>query len=214
MNRTNNESVLATLRSLVPARPLTYAESLRIAELQANRLLELLDIEGPRVPSEVVTELPRLEVRWSDDMPVSGSSHWENGRWIITLNVAEPVVRQRFSLMHEFKHIIDHTSKAWLYGDTQLDSVAFEHAERAADQFAACLLMPKRWIKSAWFRSGQNPTRLANELSVSTQALSVRLWRLGLAPPTPRCPSPSTRYDEFSARTMYFRYTPLAGVAA
>ena len=55
----DNESVLATLRALVPPRRLTYTESLRIAELQANRLLEIFDIAGPRVPSELVTELPR-----------------------------------------------------------------------------------------------------------------------------------------------------------
>src|SRR6202521_2060971 len=134
MNQANNESVLATLRALVPPRMLTHAESLRIAELQANRLLEIFGIAGPRVPSELVAELPRLEVRLEVDLPVSGSTHWERGRWIITLNASEPTVRQRFSLMHEFKHILDHTTRPFLYGDVANDEQAAARAERAADQ--------------------------------------------------------------------------------
>src|SRR5258708_33713289 len=99
---TQNESVLKTLRDLVPHRRLTYGESLRIAELQANRLLELFGVTGPFVPTEIVTELPRVTVRNASDMPVSGSPHWEPGQWVIPLNVAEGTVRRRCSVMHEF----------------------------------------------------------------------------------------------------------------
>src|SRR5438132_5978671 len=105
MNRTDNtnDSAMRILRELVPRRRLTYAESLRIAELQANRLLELFDVRGPLVPGELVSELPRIEIRYLPVLPVSGSAHWDGGRWIITLNASEAYVRRRFSLMHEFK---------------------------------------------------------------------------------------------------------------
>lgn len=184
---TTNESVLRSMRALVPRRRLTHGESLRIAELQANRLLELFQIPGPRVPNELITELPRIEVHYEADLPVSGSAHWEGARWIITLNGSESYARRRFSLMHEFKHVLDHTTKQYLYGDVTNDPDAASRSERVADHFAACLLMPKRWMKSQWFASGQKLVPLSLQVGVSTRALSIRLWYLGLAPETARC---------------------------
>lgn len=208
---TTDNSVLHTMRALVPERRLTFSESLRIAELQANRLLELFAIAGPTVPSELVTELPRIELRLSHDLPVSGSTHWESGRWVITLNADEPYARRRFSLMHEMKHVLDHTTKRYLYGETLSDDRAAEHAERAADHFAACLLMPKRWLKSRWFESGQRLVPFARLLEVSPRALSVRLWHLGIGLETPRC-SRSSRTTDRDVAT-YFRHKTLAGAA-
>lgn len=215
-NRNNNpthDHVLRTLRDLVPNRQLTYGESLRIAELQANRLLELLDVRGPLVPSEVVTELPRVEVRYVHDLPVSGSAHWERGRWILTLNASEPYVRRRFSLMHEFKHVLDHPCKRSLYGDTTNDDGAALRAERTADSFAAALLMPKRWLKSQWFMNGQNLPLLASQLQVSKRALSVRLWHIGLAVETPRCPRTSEAYQRTGDAETYLRSKTLVGAS-
>lgn len=215
MNRINlsrDQSVLAALRALVPKRMLTYQESLRIAELQANRLLELFDITGPRVPSELVAELPHVAVRLDVDLPVSGSTHWERGRWIVTLNASEPGVRQRFSLMHEFKHILDHTTQQYLYGDVANDAQAADRAERAADQFAGFLLMPKRWIKREWFDAGQRHSVAARRFDVSPRALAVRLWLLGMAPVVQRCATPSALSPR-RHRTRYFRLAPMEAVA-
>jgi hypothetical protein len=204
--KTGNESVLRTLRALVPQRRLSYFESLRIAELQANRMLELFEIEGPLVPSELITELPRVQVRVEDDLPVSGSTHWENGKWVITLNGSEPVARQRFSLMHEFKHAVDHTTRDFLYGHADDDAVASARAERAADHFAACVLMPKRWIKSQW-ASTQQVSVLSRRLGVSSRALSVRLYHLGMAGETPRCARTTTANAWPSRIRGYLRRT-------
>lgn len=204
--RVVDDSILKLLRDLVPKRRLSYSESLRIAELQANRMLEAFDVTGPRVADELITELPRIDVRLAHGLPVSGSAHWENSRWIITLNADEAYVRRRFSLAHEFKHIIDHPTKPFLYGSSD---GAEERAERAADAFAAALLMPKRWIKSRWYESGQNLVVVADRVGVSTRALSVRLYHLGISQQVPRCPRTSSSYP---TGRRYFRYTPqLAG---
>jgi Zn-dependent peptidase ImmA (M78 family) len=195
--RTRNAegSVLALLRDLVPHRRLTFAEALRIAELQANRLKEHFDIDTAEVASEVVTELPRVTVIFDADLPVSGSTHWNGSTWVITLNASEPPMRRRFSLMHEFKHLIDHTTRGYLYGTG--DPEAHERAERAADYFAACLLMQKRWVKRLWGERMQSITELARTFGVSTQAMRYRLNQLGLIETTRRsCPprtSPFTR---------------------
>ena len=61
-NQVEQPSVLASFGHWYRQRPLLFAEALRLAELQASRLLELTDIRCGPVPSEVVTELPRI--RW------------------------------------------------------------------------------------------------------------------------------------------------------
>ena len=104
-------SILASLRSLVPQRPLSPGESIRIAELQANRLLQHFQIETPAVPEEIVSELPRIRIVRERCLPVSGSAHWNGRHWIVTLSADEHPCRQRFSLMHEFKHVLDHTTR-------------------------------------------------------------------------------------------------------
>jgi hypothetical protein len=61
--------------------------------------------DGP-VPERIITELPKLHVQRFSPLPVSGATQWTHGRWLVLLN--EPITRQRFSLAHEAKHILDH----------------------------------------------------------------------------------------------------------
>jgi Zn-dependent peptidase ImmA (M78 family) len=182
---TRQVSIVALLRDLVPKRPLTHGEALRIAELQANRLRETFGIDGPRLLEEVISELPRLSVRRDCDLPVSGVTYWEKGRWIIYLNDNEPLGRQRFSLFHEFKHVLDHTTKRFLYWDRP-EFPANTQAERVADFFAGCILMPKRHVKRL-FGQRLSLIRLADAFSVTPRAMHVRLSQIGLIEPTPRC---------------------------
>jgi len=179
-------SVLAMLRALVPQRPLSPSEALRIAELQANRLLEHFDIHTPTVPEEIVTELPRIRVVAELGLPVSGAVHWNGRYWIIAINGDEHPLRQRFSLMHEFKHVLDHTTKQWLYRDRPFQSASGQ-AERTADYFAACLLMPKRTVKRLWFEGPQSVAHVAHQMRVSPAAVRYRLNQLGLSDPPSRC---------------------------
>lgn len=108
-------SVLARLRRLTPNRPLDLDEALRIAERQATRLLELRKARDLPVPTTVVTELPRITVEHDPELPAnaaSGSSTWDYQRrsWLISLNPTEPRTRRRFTVLHEYKHIVDHGS--------------------------------------------------------------------------------------------------------
>lgn len=201
---TNTPTVLALLRALAPKRQLSFYETLRVAELQANRLLAHFRIETTAVPDEIVTELPRITVEREHGLPVSGSAHWNGRYWVITLNADEHPLRQRFSLMHEFKHILDHTSKSYLYSGRPTSS-ASEQEERVADYFAACLLMPKRVVKRVWCQGPQDHTRLATMLQVSPAALRYRLDQIGLTDRPARC--------ETARRTYLSRSVPRARVA-
>lgn len=190
-NLSQNRSVLSGLRALIPMRRCQFNESLRIAELQATRLLQLLRVEEPPVPSEVVSELPRIEVRYRN-LPTSGLSYWDGQSWIIGLNRAEPPTRQRFTLLHEYKHIVDHGSTERLYVGSKTRTPD-QQAEQAADYFAGCVLMPRLLMKRAWASGLQTPAKLARYFETSERAVSVRLAQIGLVDDQPRC-RPSTTY--------------------
>jgi hypothetical protein len=180
-------SVIADLRALCPHRPLTLTESLRIADLQANRLLAASAVTAPAVPESVITGLPRLTVDRVARIPVSGSVSWSKGRWQIALNRHEAAVRQRFSLAHELKHVLDAPFGEVLYPAWRGLGSA-ERAEQVANHFAACLLMPKPWVRSAYFNQGLTDLRrLAYRFEVSQVAMRVRLESLGVVQAQVRC---------------------------
>lgn len=186
---TPDRSVLTLLRGLVPRRDLTPSETYRIAELQANRLLGHFDIRSDAVPAEIITELPRIRIEFEPYLPVSGAAHWNGRYWVIALCAEDHPLRQRFSLMHEFKHIIDHTTRERLYHD-RAGMNAQQQAERVADYFAACVLMPKRVVKRLWGERQQDIEGLARTLQVSPAALRYRLNQIGLTERAPRCARP------------------------
>lgn len=199
INSTTEQSVLALLRGLVPTRPLNHQEALRIAELQANRLLQHFDIRTTATPSELIADLPRVRVAFELLLPVSGAAHWSGRYWVISLNQADHPRRQRFSLAHEFKHIVDHTTKDWLYFDRPQMS-ADQQAEKVADHFAGCLLMPKRLMKRLWGEGHQDPHELADLFQVTPAAVSFRLDQLGLTERRRRCDTRATSSPRFIPR--------------
>ena len=217
-------SVLKSLRLLMPARVLSYEEALQRAELQANRLLALHEVTAPIVPIEVVTELPRVRIVQGYNLPVSGSAHWDGTYWIITLNASEYDLRRRFSLMHEFKHVLDHPTRHLITGDREAKLDGESMAEKVADYFAACVLMPKAWVKSAFCAQTQDVEKLARLFQVSPKAMSFRLSQLGLTVPVDRCaaaasagrlrPTGGRRSTLRPSRRTYFRPRSLEGVLA
>jgi Zn-dependent peptidase ImmA (M78 family) len=179
-------SLISDIRSIAPARPLRLTEALRVAEVQAARLLEANQIAEPPIPESVISSLPRVQIERLTPIPVSGSAHWARGRWIIVLNGAEPLVRQRFSLAHEAKHVLDGPAMSYLYPAVRGMS-SHDISERVADHFAACLLMPRPWVKRAWVSGTQDVRTLARRFGVSQMAMQIRLQVIGLAEPPARC---------------------------
>lgn len=222
-------SVLKSLRSLMPSRVLSYHEALSRAELQASRLLELSGLTHGPVPIEIVTELPRIRVERTFDLPVSGSAHWDGTYWVLTVNASEYDLRQRFSVLHEFKHVIDHTVRHLIVGDKKVGLTGDAMAEKVADYFAACVLMPKAWVKRTFFNEGiQSTDALADLFQVSPKAMSVRLSQLGLARQADRCGAPDLTFITRAASTArsywpqgaaqrrgrYFRALPLPSTSS
>jgi Zn-dependent peptidase ImmA (M78 family) len=181
-----NPPVVTRLRDMVPLRPLRYSEAIRLAELQAQTYLAVVGVHEPSVPDRIMTELPRVSVTRMSPFPTSGATQWSRGRWLVVLNGSEPATRQRFSLAHEVKHIIDHRFVELTYGQFP-DAERAAMVERICDYFAGCLLMPRPWVKRLYCSGIQRLPDLAQTFGVSQAAMSVRLRQIGLVAPTPRC---------------------------
>ncbi len=177
-------SVLTRLRALLPDRPLGLQETVSIVELQAARLLHLQGISDAPVPTAAVSELPRVTVVADHELTrhaASGTSHWSRERqaWIISVNPSEPLTRQRFTVVHEYWHIIMHYHPG-LRGPLPTAIFGLDPVEYLAEYFAGCVLMPKRWLKSAFYAGVQQTDELAALFDVSPRAMEVRLSQLGL----------------------------------
>lgn len=186
---------IARLRALVPRRPLGIREAESIAERQANRLRSELGVLGPSIAEGDLASLSWLTITHREGFPTSGMAIKTDFGWIIVLNAEEAMVRQRFSLAHEIKHVLDDgliDVAGGLYPSTSGYS-ADERTERVCDRFAAALLMPKVLLRADWSDGLQDIARLAKRYHVSRAAMSVRLSQLGLIEPIPRCLPPTVR---------------------
>ena len=184
---------LGRLRAMVPHRPLGLREAEGVAERQANRLRSELELLGPIVTEDDLTSLSWLSVTRRESFPTSGMATKTDYGWVIVLNSSEAMVRQRFSLAHEIKHVLDDglvDLGGGLYPSTHGYS-ADERTERVCDRFAASLLMPKVLLRADWADGLQDIAKLARRYHVSRAAMNVRLSQLGLIEPTPRCLPPA-----------------------
>jgi predicted transcriptional regulator len=202
MNNLNNShldigrhQVIAAVRALMPHRALENHEARFIAERQARRLTQLLDLNGPIIDLGPIISLPRLDVRIRAGLPVSGFSEWSRSRWVIALNEDDHPTRQRFTLAHELKHVLDNPFIEVLYPDRN-GRPSGRRAEAICDYFAACLLMPRPAVKALWGVGYQRVDDLAGHFGVSRAAMGLRLHQIGLTSTRGRCrPFPSIRYE-------------------
>src|SRR5271166_3489432 len=134
---TQTTGLLQRLRGLVPRRGLSPAEARYIAERQAALLLAHAGIEKPAVPGSLITDLSFVTVTHRPGFPTSGMATQTDSGWVIVLRAEEAKVRQRFSMFHEFKHVLDDPFIEWMY-PTKHGQSPEDRAERICDYFAAC----------------------------------------------------------------------------
>ena len=194
-------SVLQELRGMGPSRTLTLSEARFVAERQAHRLrLRLALQHTPLLPSEAIESLPRLRVRSVDGLSSSGLSGWHipSRTWQVYLNADDDARRQRFTLLHEYKHIIDRPFDGQLVSFGAFPSS--DQVEMLCDHFASCALMPRPQVKWEWINGNQTVQGLAMVFGVTPAAMRVRLSKLGLNAAEPsRRHSPMTRSDDLLA---------------
>ena len=165
--------VLAQLRALLPPRPLSLSEACSVAERQALRLLQLLDVQpGPVNLEPLVAAIPAWHLSFDPGLPTSGMTTWNATakRWVSVINATEPANRGRFSTAHELKHVLDHPYLYLSYVKRNGDLWDDRRVETVCDYFAACLLLPRPWVKQAYVAGVQDEERLASHFVVSTAA--------------------------------------------
>lgn len=194
-NKTSRTDILDDLiremRWLMPKRPLSLTESYRRAELQATRILELLGFNEPGVNLNFILDLPKLDVRLGAGYKMeglSGLTTFTQGSYLILVNKSDGHARRRFTLAHEFKHVLDYTlapviHRSLGYGD---EARRAQQIEAICNHFAASLLMPRTWIKRVWTNGIQDLTALAGLFKVSEEAMAKRLRFLGYIDDEPR----------------------------
>lgn len=175
------------LQALVPRRLLSRDEALAITELQAARLRGALGANDGCLTDRHLLNIPGVRVEVMNDLGVSGATRRVGNLWVILINKDEANVRQRFSIAHELKHILDDEATLHLYRRGLLGSGKDWMTERLCDYFAACLLMPRLWVKRAWVSGSQDLVELSRLFDVSIDAMRIRLNQLGLVEPASRC---------------------------
>ncbi|OII28954.1 ImmA/IrrE family metallo-endopeptidase, partial [Curtobacterium sp. MMLR14_002] len=162
-----------------------FDEALRVSELQASCLIDI--VGGPdRIDATAISALPHVRVVL-ETIAVSGMSLWTGNHWLIAINSGDSLAHQRFTLLHQFKHVVDHGHAAALYSGSPIATSTVQ-AERAADYFAGCVLVPKRELEALWDGGLRQPQTLAAHFGVSVDAMLVRLGQVKLNAANDRLP--------------------------
>ena len=101
--------------------------------------------------------------------------------YVITINMNDPVNRQRFTLAHELAHFIKHRKQldaGGILDNAMYRSLLPEQLEWEANRYAAQLLMPLSAMKKLWLEGLRDAREFAERLGVSEHAASIRLGEL------------------------------------
>lgn len=188
---------LTRIRRLMPSRRLTLSEALQIAERQANLLSSAWGGGSRAIKEADFQSLTPIKII-RDRLPGTGSgtSRYHAGAWFVLLQRDDSLARQRFTLAHELKHIIDAGSDV----EHAYRGLTDRQIERVCDRFAACLLMNKRLVYRLWGKGIHRPEDLAEAAHVSLPAMLIRLEALGLPINSNRAGDSTCRDTRRSAR--------------
>jgi len=160
---------------------------------KADQLLAKAKVMSPPVPVYEIAKSLGIKVRRGplpDDL--SGFLVHENDAVFIGVNSLHPKPRQLFTLAHELGHFFLHPSSNFIdrkliYFRDSRSGEAIDLKEIQANQFAADLLMPERFLRRALngetvdLEDEGRVSELSKSFGVSTQALMFRLINLNLA---------------------------------
>lgn len=144
--------------------------------------LGLINDKGRVDIIEYVKRIEGVDIVFDDGLSSSQSGYLQRigDRWVIGVNKRHNPKRQRFTIAHELAHFILHKGEEEyfedeiFFRDNNLTSIEF-----AANNFAACILMPETIIKTAISNGVTNLEGLANNFEVSVLAVKNRVLSLG-----------------------------------
>ena len=160
---------------------------------RADQVLAKAKISAPKVPVLDIAQSLGIKVRLGvlpDDL--SGFLVHEKDAVVIGVNSLHPKPRQAFTVAHELGHYHLHPStnfvdRKLIYFRDARSTGAVDKKEIEANQFAADLLMPERFLhhelkgQTVDLEDEDRLANLATTFGVSNQALMFRLINLNLA---------------------------------
>jgi hypothetical protein len=171
-------------RSFKPDRPPTYGQSLQYGREQAYYVRALADDNNLAIDVQWLFEQSAVPVEQVPSYMLSENSglttDQPDGKLRIFINANEPYVRQRFSILHEWKHAIDYYNQQFLYARIgRNEDDRHDRIEAIANDFAAHVLMPTSLVTQVWFDT-RDIAAAASAFNVSYEAMRTRLEALGL----------------------------------
>lgn len=130
------------------------------------------------------------EVLFDDEKKdVSGMVYYKDEKYHIDVNQKEPEAQKRFTIAHEFAHVILHGEELKDKGDAYIDyrrSLGYYknpedvRKEMQANMLAAALLMPRERFISVYNALNGDIDDVASTFFVSKQAAFVRMESLNI----------------------------------
>ena len=125
----------------------------KLVEMLAQKYLKKGKVHCPPVPTELVSladEQNPIEVRSVPLTAFHGAIWCLKDSWVIQVNKNDPPATTRFTLFHEAFHILAHRRATPVFRKRGLESGCFN--ELLAEQFAACILIPAKWVRKEWVK--------------------------------------------------------------
>jgi hypothetical protein len=171
-------NALAKLAAAAPPRKMSRAETMYVAELQAQLLLEWAMVLEAPVPNALLEGIPGVELLWISEprlvAAVNGKKGW---RLIVTGADADTPESERFAVAYGLKKVLDIPPTRRCYG-TAIGRVRPENTP--AYRFATSLLMPKTWLLQAWKDLQGDERLVAERFGVEQIHVQARLDQLGI----------------------------------
>ena len=141
-------------------------------KLDVKKLVNYVSATNPSEP--ITLEYVQMEPA------TSGTLTFEEGTWLIRVNMNHNSKRQRFTILHELGHYIMHRNKLQSFTDEIFFRAGVKgDIEYRANEFASKLLMPEDFVRKAIADGVRNLGLLAERFDVSSPAMKIRVQDLG-----------------------------------
>jgi Zn-dependent peptidase ImmA (M78 family) len=121
---------------------------IKAIEQEAEKILEATRITQIPVDVSDISKKLDIVIKYAPSIEFSGLLYRKDGKAFMAINNKDPEVRQRFTIAHELGHFFLHPQKDTFveFRDNGITITPRSLKEIQANQFAAALLMPRKYL--------------------------------------------------------------------
>ena len=155
----------------------------QLVELVSQRYLEMGRVCSPPVPTALIGLIDQRGITEIRTVPLKayhGAIWHPQERWIIQVRADDTSAMKRFTIFHEAFHILAHCARCRTTPVfRKRGAIQGSFNELLADYFAACILMPRQWVREKWAEV-KDLDRMAEIFDAPKPAMCIRLRTMGL----------------------------------